>query len=43
MRAVQAWEDFDNFVDGMDEKPNLSDFPRCDLSRAVANFDEVAI
>ena len=35
------WEDFDNFIDEMDEKPSLNDFPRCDLSRPIVNFDEV--
>jgi len=36
-----TWEDFDNFIDEMDEKPNLNDFQRCDLSRPIVNFDEV--
>ena len=36
-----AWEDFDNFIDKMGEKPNINDFPRCDLSRPLVNFDEV--
>ena len=36
-----TWEDFDNFVDEMDEKPSLDDFPRCDLNRSIINFDEV--
>lgn len=41
MQAVQTWEDFDNFVDEMDEKPSLNDFPRCDLSRSLVSFEEV--
>jgi len=36
-----TWEDFDNFIDEIGEKPNLNDFPRCDLNRPIVNFDEV--
>ena len=41
VRKHDTWKEFDKLVDEMDEKPNLDDFPRCDLSRPLVNFDEV--
>ena len=36
-----TWAEFDKLVDEIDEKLTLDDFPRCDLSRPLVNFDEV--
>ena len=36
-----TWDVFDKLVDGIDEKLNPEDFPRCDFERPLINFGEV--
>ena len=36
-----TWEEFDRFVDEIDEKLHFEDFTRCQLSRPLIDFDEV--
>jgi hypothetical protein len=38
-----TWDEFDKLVDDMNEKPNLTDFPRCELNRSLVNFNEVQL
>jgi len=39
--ASGTWAELDKIVSGMDEKPHLEDFPRCQLGRGPINFEEV--
>ena len=34
-----TWEEFDKLVDEINEKLNFEDFPRCDLSRPLIDFN----
>ena len=36
-----TWAELDKIVSGMDEKPRLEDFPRCQLGRGLAAFEGV--
>ena len=35
-----TWAELDKIVSEMDVKPCFEDFPRCQLSRALINFEE---
>ena len=35
-----TWAELDKIVIGMDEKPCLEDFPRCQLGRELINFED---
>ena len=41
MSKHDTWEEFDKLVDEIDEKLDINDFPRCNLSRPLIDFDEV--
>jgi len=36
-----TWAELDKVISEMDEKPRIEDFPRCQFSRELINFEEV--
>ena len=38
---ADTWAELDKIISGMDEKPRLEDFPRCQLGRELINFEGV--
>jgi len=39
--TADTWDEFDNLVDSMTEKPKFEDFPRNTLNRDLINFERV--